>query len=132
MTTHYRTKPTRFSWTFIAIGLLVIANLFTIGELLRVRGVKLSAVQSQLERSQTRLGTTMAEADFERGELRVYEPAPMSAGPATVDTGMRDGSFEVWSWPYAELAGSEAAAQAFAEAYNQKMRELHEATELAE
>ncbi|MEO0587011.1 MAG: hypothetical protein AAF078_05170 [Planctomycetota bacterium] len=127
MSTHYRTKPTRFSWTVVVIGLLVIVNLFTIGELLRVRGMKLPVVQSELEASQAMLGTIWAMLDYENGERRQYKLVVASRGALNAATGEQDGPFEVWSWTYVDWTGGKAAAQAFADAYNRKMRDLHEA-----
>lgn len=120
----------RYSWSLVVIGVLVCTNLIAIVEIVRVRSVKVPLIQGELQRSQTVLGTTWAMLDFTNGERRQYELVPAVRDAQIADTGRRDGPFAVWTWTYKTSGGGGvAAAEAFVESYNQKMRQLADAVE---
>jgi hypothetical protein len=78
-------------------------------------------------------GALQASADFGNGVRRFYRPTPAkdtSAGPTF--TGERDRGVEVWSQPFCSVSwmvylidqADKTRAEAFADAYNARMRDF--------
>jgi len=70
-------------------------------------------------------GRMQAERHFAGGVRRLYRPAPAASFDDRCGfTGTREGEAEVWTWVYHPDSGDAArsSAEAFADAYNQRMR----------
>jgi hypothetical protein len=70
-------------------------------------------------------GSLQARADYERGNLQLYEVAADSEMKAT---GRSEGPFQIWTWPFHSMLGqpNKFAAEQFVKSYNTKMKYMRQ------